>query len=1709
MGILKDVLYQRLAEERRDQDREENRIQSYLYNIEKEKSDLLNNPDRLERAVANIADYYSPTASTKKPKGESYGLATVEASKSSNDPTVGFGVKLRDDYTKALTDPSLRGLPAGQLLNGLAEGRMNETQPDGTSLREKTYRYKRAEDTSWWGGDKTKDIPGYTDWHKDRLLQEKADNEKESWMPSFKDSLESTGIGALIGGIAGGTGGGLAGAGLSAAALGTIGTITAGPIGGLLGAGIGALGGAAGGIVSGAGAGAMAGAVSGAVGELIGAPIKKLIHGTDWYQGQIQSNSAVDKAQAILTDVAAVAAPAMLSDVGIAKGIKATKAFTDSLQIPTDARETLTGAPFSRWYKGQPDSTMDLFGRTKEFSPIDLSGVGGSAGGTLSKAEPRRLLGYEPGVGVDEAFVEGNKLLNWTRGPYPESGPGPFPPDVPPSSLNNILKGSDEGGFTNIEKYSNTGYPGFIKSLFGREDGLPYESFNSSFTLPTGNRFPLVTVGKGVEPDANVMRNFEDAMRMATKTSELDIALGRDSIKLLPSGNYKAPAQIGDDVNDLANFENWQRVANGKLYSDITIPTPGKQWKESEIFDLWQRHANGKVYSDIANIETVDKNLPLITAQREKTISKVMENPTAKSIINTDVPSISNLDPKGTNKIVEKANELSDIGAKEAGLIPINEADKAAGIVPLKTGTVSGNIVKAAEREEAITIGRTKGKTEKRKAIVDTAVIGETERKTDASKFLAKQEKNVESVVNAKLDSPIVNIPVTEAKKTKARSAVKAITTEYDPFYEETVGMTRGDYISSMNAKAGNDPGRVEILGKKIADLDAKAFVGYKESTKQLDTAYNKILGMNRDDYMQEMFSTTDYSKLSKGDKAIMDNYDKEAATLILNSENRKKAKAEKAVKVITGMAAFGFGAGAIQNMISDFMPEDSGIGTKADAGPLSEAAKGIMSAAKESRYFAKAVGKTQTVMESSNFQNGLVTNAFELLPKLKSLIKDNIGKGAHYALMSPYQIIESVFKTGEGKAINPAPFAASFMAAGKTNIDNAGKIVKNILDEGGIKVAANQVRKEMEPIVELAAFSAKADVAKSEIRKANNYLKFLQEKKDPKDAIAHAADIAKAQENIVTLQNTYDELLPKQQEFLKAWDTTAQKLAREHASVRVSLALEDPSRELYPWLNLNRNEEVAVGKIRTLLDQYRGRLEERKLRVRDDYFPHSPNPDATAKYQEVMEDIIGGAPYSKFYSRTENSRPLLPDVHYSMNHYITDIEQRIQHHDMWKVSGWDKVRRSDAVRANPAANRAFTQLYEGMKPQDNNVMNTLARGYTEFEAFKRLFLNPSAGLKHLVKMSADIVSMGPKVFAESMPDVAGYVTRKVYNMTPNTVKNALSTIGIKSDRFSRQVVDDYIDSIIQSGHMRRYLNDMGMDSTDEILNGVTNTLKNTWGKVQDVGSFWINTAELLDRGISVMSGLRMAAKKGMTVDQAMYGTYDTILKNNFLYGQFNPSWLNDPKIRALLMFQATPFKIFERRLVNLQKGIGSVNYLQGEMKKLWKSPEGRAKIFSDIKDLRSLAREGESRLKANLVVDALRHETDFFGTPVAKQLMWDILTVGAATYGGAQAGLHLTDHFFHIPFLSTMSENGKMELAVSPITKATTEGYNAWKKREDSDDFLLGTIMSKWLGKYGPLPDTLKKVSALGDGDIPEIYQKGKGNSYLKFLFSIPGEGE
>jgi hypothetical protein len=48
---------------------------------------------------------------------------------------------------------------------------------------------------------------------------------------------------------------------------------------------------------------------------------------------------------------------------------------------------------------------------------------------------------------------------------------------------------------------------------------------------------------------------------------------------------------------------------------------------------------------------------------------------------------------------------------------------------------------------------------------------------------------------------------------------------------------------------------------------------------------------------------------------------------------------------------------------------------------------------------------------------------------------------------------------------------------------------------------------------------------------------------------------------------------------------------------------------------------------------------------------------------------------------------------------------------------------------------------------------------------------------------------------------------------------------------------------------------------------------------------------------------------------------------------------------------------------------------------------------------------------------------------------------------------------------------------------------------------------MNRWLGPTNVLPDTFRKAVRLSENDIPDIYRKGGGSAYMKYLFGIPGK--
>ena len=1723
---------------RRAQQHEEDMAARSMTAISNDKNRLLEDPGKLERAVANMSDFYSPTASTKKPKGESYGVDTVEASKDSSDPTRGYGTTLRDAFAKDLMAPEYAHVPAGQLLQERARQLMETPQADGRSLTEKSHEFARIEDSRWFGGVKNKKLPGYEAWKADKQLQEKAESDKESWLPTAHDMAVDTAVGGAFGLSAGllgsGTAGALAGAGmgaaLGAAMGGPLAPITA-PIGGVLGG----VGGYFGGGAVGASVGAATGAAVGLGGSILAAPIRKMVHKTDWYQSKIASPEWTEKTKAILADMAAYLPGGMIAG----KGVSSVEGAVKSL--------------------GKMEGVLDQVGK----GGVKYEGLPAA----LEDGAASRLDYYGSGI-------EGGKVV-------PSTG--------------EIAKPYQQGQIGYDPSLSTTPGRGKLYNEFGSEILQPTDQGSPIMGMP-GEETKLLPLESKMIPEADWKPIYNPELpKLLGSGKGYEFLSKEKDISGFPKDQTTSVKLQLEDLRgpELDSFTKFAAEARGKNYSDLVIPDKASSvMSDDELFKVWKQRADAGVRpfnpgqeKAIANAQT-SINLEQALQDTAKAKEMIAAKPTADTIMKVVKENPAKVEEVPGSDIVKKHEELSPAGLKEAGFEPIDPTVDI-GIKPLE-GTLVDKISAANERDSFVKIGVEPEGGELRSQIASNSE-GEMKAKFEEATYKPFAEEvsvtpkveevkvsPIEEIKASLVEEPKVKTPIAEPivpAKITANTIVDDITkvdAEVVPTPKQQekaianieIAAKGGEHVveatfpdvrqaretsaNDLHLFAPADDVLAGAMDEARTSLDVtKSGLGI-EKAKQ---AYLENLGVTADEIradLKEMAegSTKEYDKLVRQQNAEFTEWAKERGFVPNDSDKASpdyKAKGRSKFALISGMLAMSVPASWLYTSMSG---EGQG---EAHGGMITDVLKGVVGAVKVSAetaarkaalvaesarlgYVARSVEKGQTVLGSDNIQHGIVMKAEDSLKIVHENLRKGTGAGVQYSLMSPYQAMEALFKTAAGKLINPAVHLASFVTAGARNRDNALRVATNILSEANIKGVPNQVKEATSHLVPLGAKAAEADVTnallKSATTRLENFTAKLAKATSEDEIIAFNADIAGEQQNIGKLKANAEKLSNSVKDYHDNWIATMQKLTNDPVmgpSVRVSLALEDPTRTLYPWLKgLTRGEEVAVGKLRGLSDQYQVRLKERGIGTLDNYLHHAPHPEMSKLYASGLEDLLGGAPFQKFFSRTENSKALLPDISYTMNHYITDIEPRLQNHDFWKRSGWDKVRESTVVQANPGLKRAFDNLYEGAKPVEQTWGNIAASKYSEFEAVQKLFLSPSAGLKHLVKMSADIASVGPSVWVKSLPETAGYLTRKLLNRTwgvnPNSIRDGLAKFGIKSDRFGRQIMDDYMDSAIMSGNMRKYMMDMGVESQEQIFNSA----KKLWDKTQDVGSVWINLAELADRATSVSSALQMAGKKGMTVDQAMYGTYDLILKNNFLFGQFNPSWLNNPKIRAFLMFQATPFKIFERRGVVAQRALMNTNQLSSGLsemlttgmdkstattiQKMFGSAEGRAKVKADLFNMNKYMREGQSELKSNLFIDTLRQETDFFGTPIMRQLLTDIVTVGAMTYGGAQAGMSLSDHFFHVPFVSTQSEPGHPEFAVSPLASGVMQGYAAWKAREPNEDFQLNKITERWLGKDGPLPMTLQKIHRLSTDDIPEIYKKGGDSAYLKYFFGIPG---
>ena len=688
---------------------------------------------------------------------------------------------------------------------------------------------------------------------------------------------------------------------------------------------------------------------------------------------------------------------------------------------------------------------------------------------------------------------------------------------------------------------------------------------------------------------------------------------------------------------------------------------------------------------------------------------------------------------------------------------------------------------------------------------------------------------------------------------------------------------------------------------------------------------------------------------------------------------------------------------------------------------------------------------------------------------------------------MSPHIIGEFVYN----KLHNPMVEIASRMTAAINDSDSGRTIIKNILmDVPGAtpvqnKLARAEVIAAMKPVQEkFQEPFARLGHAKGMIGELEKEIKRVA-KKAAKGTGDFAEESRVLEENLAKFKQVELEETKNLAGYDAEWEAAVKPMAAKHASTRIALAAEDSvAFDKFPWLRgmLSADEKEAVAHVKTMMQEMGGRVESAGGRAikSEDYMHHAIHPAHNFKkiknsLKDLAQDINGSPIYSKFHSRMLGSKQMVPELEYIMERYLPDINKRIHMTEFWKKGGWEE--HANFVSSKNEAMKAFwDSVRDGFKPQESTFMNNLARDYTSFEVARLLAGSLSVPFKHLIKVSATMSQFPLSTNVRSIPKAAKSAIKIGINRNYNE--------SYLMKRFGRKIQlteqEQFIDSITRQGTYMESIADLNI--SDIPRDGIRMMLN----RVNEVGSIPVRGIELFDRSMSVIAGMEMAAKQGMTPQQGLEAVMKTILQNNFLGGNQNPMWLRNPKIRAMLMFQGTPFKIAERRLLVAMKSGKSVSAATRE-------------TYKQLQELKSNIREGETLFKASLIQDALLGERDQFGVAYTKTFMKELLGLGAFVSAGYSANVDLSSHAFHLPVVE-FTKSGP-SLNMNPIM---TEAYRTSSYKDDGD-FWISQFFTNYTKGVG-ISNTFTRFMRLNEGDIPDRYQSAN-NPELAYLFAVPGK--
>lgn len=854
-------------------------------------------------------------------------------------------------------------------------------------------------------------------------------------------------------------------------------------------------------------------------------------------------------------------------------------------------------------------------------------------------------------------------------------------------------------------------------------------------------------------------------------------------------------------------------------------------------------------------------------------------------------------------------------------------------------------------------------------------------------------------------------------------------------------------------------PQDVQELSKKIRDE-----LGYQEHIKILDKA-----------------------------KAVLEEEGKWGKGSGRTAEDTVKAIHEVTNFKFTSFLLTGLAAGGTMVAMSSFLPSEAQAAAPDIAGrtvykifadALKPSSEGIMRYAKEMESAGLLSPKISTDgLKVEQFQKPIIVPADFTNISRKKRLPFGLDR-----ILSPYtlgQLYYGGYKEGLESMSNPAVGIASAQTSAINNTMASLGVFQNIMKKFEIKSSYKEVVKEMKPIAEkyqqtiseTAAHYEQERILKKSLERANKSL--TKATGTEADEIKSIIDEMNGRLEIhkTAIDGNKDII----REFQGVHADKMKELAAKYPSVRISLLMEEKAGKdtLYPWLQgmSTQKELSAAASLKEMMQDYAGRM----MEVGQDpitykgYVHYAPHPDIDFnKIRKSIEQIESGASanprLARFYERSIGGKNMMPDIFYSMERYIPDANRRIAFGDFWgqgRINGWYGHSRSTVVQANDGLRTFWDTINRNFDPFANTALSRLSDRIQMFEIARLLSFSPSVSFKHAIKLEANWSNFGWLESMKMMPETASMWARK---MTPEWAKKTPA------------LEDSVVKAFINQGAMARVVADL------ETINIPKNLYDRAMMKINEHGAVLIDAVENFDRAHSLVAAGMMASKKGMTASQAAYGVMDTILKTNFLSGALNPSWLRDPKVRLLFLFQGTPFKIAEQRAIQMYRTGKAVGKAGGE--------------FLDIlKSLKSDVNEGANVLKYSAIKDALLSERDIWGTPLVSQVMRKMIILGGMVTAGKMAfDSELLGHVVHAPFF----EFGKkgVSFRMNPVA---TAAYETWQKKGEEDrGFLMDDFLKTWI-KDPFVQNNVIKAMRLSKSDIPERYR----DSRVRYILGVPGTGD